>query len=45
LELKKSIEEKKGVNIEKYVENKLHIKIKNKWKKSSSGFEPITLHA
>jgi hypothetical protein len=33
LELKISIEEKKGVNIEKYVENKLHIKIKNKWKK------------
>jgi hypothetical protein len=32
LELKISIEEKKGVNIEKYVENKLHIKIKNKWK-------------
>jgi hypothetical protein len=28
-----SIEEKNGVNIEKYVENKLHIKIKNKWKK------------
>jgi hypothetical protein len=26
-ELKISIEEKKGVNIEKYVENKLHIKI------------------
>jgi hypothetical protein len=38
LELKISIEEKKGVNIEKYVENKLHenklhIKIKNKLKK------------
>jgi hypothetical protein len=31
LELKISIEEKKGVNIEKYVKNKLHIKIK--WKK------------
>jgi hypothetical protein len=27
LELKISIEEKKGVTIEKYVENKLHIKI------------------
>jgi hypothetical protein len=27
LELNISIEEKKGVNIEKYVENKLHIKI------------------
>jgi hypothetical protein len=33
LELKILIEEKKGVNIEKYVENKLHIKIKNKLKK------------
>jgi hypothetical protein len=30
LELKISIEEKKGVNIEKYVENKLHIKINGK---------------
>jgi hypothetical protein len=45
LKLKISIEEKKGFNIEKYVENKLHIKIKNKmekikWKKSPSGFEP-----
>jgi hypothetical protein len=29
----KSIEEKKGDNIEKYVEKKLHIKTKNKWKK------------
>jgi hypothetical protein len=38
LELKISIEEKKGG---KYVENKLHIKIKNKWKKSPPGFEPI----
>jgi hypothetical protein len=28
---KKSIEEKKGDNIEKYVEKKLHMKIKNKW--------------
>jgi hypothetical protein len=27
LELKIGIEEKKGVNIEKYAENKLHIKI------------------
>jgi hypothetical protein len=33
LELKISIEEKKGVNIEKCVENKLLIKIKNKLKK------------
>jgi hypothetical protein len=32
LELKISIEEKKGVNIEKYAENKLRIKIKNKLK-------------
>jgi hypothetical protein len=44
LELKISIEKKKGVDIEKYVENKLHIKIKKliekiKWKKSPSGFE------
>jgi hypothetical protein len=31
--LKNSIEEKKGDNIEKYVEKKLHIKIKNKWEK------------
>jgi hypothetical protein len=30
---KNSIEEKEGDNIEKYVENKLHIKIRNKWKK------------
>jgi hypothetical protein len=30
LELKISIEEKKGANIEKYVENKLHIKINGK---------------
>jgi hypothetical protein len=29
LELKISIEEKKGVNIEKYVKNKLHIKCSN----------------
>jgi hypothetical protein len=43
LELKISIEEKKGVNIEKNVENKLHIKIKNKWKKYPPGFEPISL--
>jgi hypothetical protein len=35
LKLKISIEEKKGVNIEKYVENN-YIKIKNKWKKSPS---------
>jgi hypothetical protein len=28
---KKSIGEKKGDNNEKYVEKKLHIKIKNKW--------------
>jgi hypothetical protein len=28
--LKKSIEEKKGINIEKYVEKKLHIKINGK---------------
>jgi hypothetical protein len=33
LAFKKPIEEKKGDNIEKYVEKKLHIKIKNKWKK------------
>jgi hypothetical protein len=33
---KKSIEEKKGDNIEKYIEKKLHIKIKNKWKKIST---------
>jgi hypothetical protein len=43
----KTIEEKKGVNIEKHFEKKLHIKIKNKWKKnrkkSPSGFKPITL--
>jgi hypothetical protein len=50
LELKISIEEKKGVNIEKYVENKFHINIKNKfkkikWKKTPSGFEPITLRS
>jgi hypothetical protein len=32
LNLKKSIEEKKGDNIEKYDEKKLHIKINNKWK-------------
>jgi hypothetical protein len=32
--LKKSIEEKKANNIEKYVEKKLHIKIKNKWEKN-----------
>jgi hypothetical protein len=49
LELKISIEEMKGVNIEKYVENKLH-KNKNKWekikwKKSLPGFEPITLRS
>jgi hypothetical protein len=38
-----SIEEKKGDNIEKYVEKKLHIKIngKNKMKKYPPGFEPI----
>jgi hypothetical protein len=41
LELKISIEGKKGANIEKYVENKLRIKIKNKLKKFPSGFEPI----
>jgi hypothetical protein len=35
LELKISIEENKGVNIEKYVEIKLHQKIKNKWKKQN----------
>jgi hypothetical protein len=35
LELKISIEDMKGVNIEKYVENKLHIKIKNKWRKKN----------
>jgi hypothetical protein len=43
LELKISIEEKKGVNIEKYVENKLHIKIKingkNKMEKLSIGIQ------
>jgi hypothetical protein len=33
LDSKKSIEEKKGDNIEKYAEKKLPIKIKNKWKK------------
>jgi hypothetical protein len=34
--LKKSIEKKgDACNIEKYVEKKLHIKIKNKWKKVS----------
>jgi hypothetical protein len=42
LEFKISIEEKIGVNIEKYAENKLHIKIKNelinKMEKSPSGF-------
>jgi hypothetical protein len=27
-----SIEEKKGDNSEKYVEKKLHLKIKNNWK-------------
>jgi hypothetical protein len=31
--IKKSIEEKKGVNIEKYVEKNYTVKIKNKWKK------------
>jgi hypothetical protein len=46
--LKTSIEEKKWGNIEKYLENQLHIKIKNKWEKKVekvSGFEPITLRS
>jgi hypothetical protein len=33
LEFKKTIEEKKGVNIEKHFGKILHIKINNKWKK------------
>jgi hypothetical protein len=47
LEFKKTIEEKKGINIEKNFGKILHIKIKNKWKMvkikwkmSPSGFEP-----
>jgi hypothetical protein len=42
LELNISIEEKKWVNIEKYVENKLHIKQKI-MEKSPSGFEPMNI--
>jgi hypothetical protein len=45
LEFKKTIEEKKGINIEKNFGKILHLKIKNKWengknKMSPSGFEP-----
>jgi hypothetical protein len=43
LELNKTIEEKKGVNID--FGKILHIKIKIKWKKSPSGFEPIAHRA
>jgi hypothetical protein len=41
--IKKSIEEKKGVNIEKYVEKILQIKIKNKLKKGSIGIRTYNL--